>query len=71
MSRLLKSREVQELFGIAKSTLQSWKKRGILAPRKIGGLDFYDADELEILTRGGSNVGEGSVLSDADQGRRI
>ena len=45
----LKSNEVRELLNISNGTLQSFRIKGILSFTKIGGINFYDYQEIEKL----------------------
>jgi len=49
----LKSYEVRELLGISRGTLQNLKDNGTLHPTLIGGLLFYDYDEIFKIMKGG------------------
>jgi hypothetical protein len=42
----LKSYEVRKLFNISKGTLQSFRSNGTLPYVKMGGLIYYDAEEI-------------------------
>lgn len=46
---LMRSAEVRELFGIARSTLSGWKARGVVEAIEIGGLDFYRRADIKRL----------------------
>ncbi|MEI3800388.1 Helix-turn-helix domain-containing protein [Chitinophaga ginsengisegetis] len=48
----LKSHEVRELLSISPGTLQNMRINGTLAYTKIGGLIFYDQDEILKLLDG-------------------
>jgi len=48
----LKSYEVREMLGISRGTLQNPKDKGTLHPSLVGGLLFYDYDEInKLMTR--------------------
>lgn len=40
--------EVCEYFRISRSTFQLWKRKGLIAGKKIGGKLFYVIEELEL-----------------------
>ncbi|SEW52839.1 helix-turn-helix domain-containing protein [Chitinophaga arvensicola] len=48
--KLLKSYEVCETLGISYGTLRKMKNSGILSSTKIGGLIYFDDDEIQKLT---------------------
>lgn len=49
----LKSHEVREMLGISRGTLQNLKDNGTLHPSLVGGLLFYDYDEIrKIMSKG-------------------
>lgn len=48
----LKSYQVREMLGISRGTLQNMKDNGTLHPTLVGGLLFYDADEITNLLKG-------------------
>lgn len=43
----LKSNEVRELLGVSPGTLQNLRINGTLPYTKLGGLIFYDAQEIQ------------------------
>lgn len=43
----LRTQEVLEMLGISLSTLQNLCYKGILHPKKIGGLNYYSNKEIE------------------------
>ena len=45
----LKSYEVRELLGISPGTLQNMRVNGTLPYTKIGGLIFYDNDDIQKM----------------------
>jgi len=45
----LKSYEVREMLGISRGTLQNMRQNKTLNPSLIGGLLFYDYDEIVKL----------------------
>ncbi|HVT87046.1 MAG TPA: helix-turn-helix domain-containing protein [Chitinophagaceae bacterium] len=49
----LKSYQVRELLGISRGTLQSLRERGTIKATLVGGLMFYEYDEIVKLLRGG------------------
>lgn len=48
----LKSYEVRNMLGISRGTLQNMKDNGTLHPTLVGGLLFYDNDEITKLLKG-------------------
>ncbi|MBS1753561.1 MAG: helix-turn-helix domain-containing protein [Ferruginibacter sp.] len=48
----LKSYEVREILSISRGTLQNLKDNGTLHPTLVGGLLFYDHDEITKLLQG-------------------
>lgn len=49
----LKTREVTEMLDISEVTLQSLRNKGIIPFRKIGGICYYNVEELEQAIRKG------------------
>ncbi|HMX00916.1 MAG TPA: helix-turn-helix domain-containing protein [Cyclobacteriaceae bacterium] len=47
----LKSSEVRKLLGISSGTLQNLRVNGSLNFTKLGGIIFYDCDEIQKLLR--------------------
>uniref|UniRef100_UPI0032164D17 helix-turn-helix domain-containing protein n=1 Tax=uncultured Draconibacterium sp. TaxID=1573823 RepID=UPI0032164D17 len=45
----LKSYEVRKLLGISPGTLQNLRVNGTLAYTKIGGVIFYDSEEIQKM----------------------
>jgi hypothetical protein len=45
----LKSHEVRKLLGISSGTLQTFRNNGTIPFSRIGGLTFYDAEEITRL----------------------
>jgi len=48
----LKSYEVRQMLGISRGTLQNMKDNQTLHPTLVGGLLFYDYDEITKLLQG-------------------
>jgi hypothetical protein len=48
----LKSYQVRDMLGISRGTLQNMKDNGTLHPTLVGGLLFYDNDEITKLLKG-------------------
>lgn len=48
----LKSYEVREMLGVSPGTLQNMRINGTIAYTKIGGLIFYDYDDIMKLMEG-------------------
>lgn len=51
----LKSYEVRKLLNISKGTLQSFRANGTLPYVKMGGLIYYDAEEINKVLAGKKN----------------
>lgn len=49
----LKSYQVRELLGISRGTLQNMRENGTLKATPVGGLMFYEYDDIVKLMRGG------------------
>lgn len=48
--RLYRAKEVQQIFNVDRSTLNSWIRQGILQKyKKIGRLLYFDCDEVNSL----------------------
>lgn len=48
--RLYRAKEVQEIFNVNRSTLNSWMHSGILTKyKKIGKLLYFNCDEVDKL----------------------
>jgi len=47
LKKYLKSADVMELLDIGHSTLQSFRTNGTIPYTKMGGILFYDADEIQ------------------------
>ena len=48
----LKSWEVREMLGISRGTLQNMRDNGTLQATPVGGLMFYDYDDIAKLMQG-------------------
>lgn len=48
----LKSWEVREMLGISRGTLQTMRNNGTLQATPVGGLMFYDYDDIAMLMQG-------------------
>lgn len=48
----LKSYQVREMLGISRGTLQNLYNTGALPGNRIGGLTFYDYDDIKKLMQG-------------------
>lgn len=53
----LKSYQVRELLGISRGTLQTLSNNGTLTPTLVGGLMFYDYDDILKLMQGKKKPG--------------
>mgnify|MGYP003547731515 FL=1 len=51
----LKSWEVREMLGISRGTLQNMRTNGTLNATQVGGLMFYDYDDIAKLMQGSKN----------------
>jgi hypothetical protein len=51
--RWLKSHELRRLFKISPGTLQTLKSSGIIPYTKIGGVHFYDYEDIQKLLEAG------------------
>ena len=49
----MKSNEVRRLLKISPGTLQTIKSSGLLPYTKIGGVHYYDQDDIQKLLEGG------------------
>ena len=69
----LSSGQVCEKLGIAKSTLWLWQKRGIIAPKKVGGHNRYALSDIVRLLNNGQlgnvpvDYPSGNAGSNADE----
>lgn len=52
----LKSWEVREMLGISRGTLQNMRTNGTLNATQVGGLMFYDYDDIAKLMQGNKQV---------------
>lgn len=50
---LIRAKEVQDIFNIARSTVDNWARYGWLTRHPIGRNVFYDAEEVERLRLNG------------------
>ena len=58
----MKSHEVRRLLKISPGTLQTLKSNGLLPYTKIGGVHFYDQDDIQkLLERGKLNAAEANL----------
>ncbi|PIX09110.1 MAG: DNA-binding protein, partial [Flavobacteriaceae bacterium CG_4_8_14_3_um_filter_34_10] len=48
-TKWIKNREVKKLLQISNSTLQTLRANGTLSYTKIGGILYYDAEEIEKM----------------------
>lgn len=49
---LYRAKDVQKMFGVNRSTLNSWMHRGILTKHKhIGKLLYFDVEEVDALAK--------------------
>ena len=52
----LKSWEVRDMLGISRGTLQTMRDNGTLRATPVGGLMFYDYDDITKLMQGKKQV---------------
>lgn len=45
----LTTKEVQEIFGISRTTLFDWRKKGLIKAIKIGRIVRFDKSEIERI----------------------
>lgn len=50
--KYLKSYQVREMLGISRGTLQTMRTNGTLVPTLVGGLMFYDYEDIVKLMQG-------------------
>lgn len=48
-NKMLRAKDIQQIFNIARSTIDNWARYGWLTRHKIGRNIFYDATEVEKL----------------------
>lgn len=51
--RYVRARDIQEIFNIARSTVDNWVRYGYLTRHKIGRNIFYEMSEIEKLKKVG------------------
>ncbi|WP_346238687.1 helix-turn-helix domain-containing protein [Niabella insulamsoli] len=56
VKKWLKSHEVRKLLGISPSTLQILRRKKALGFTKIGGVLYYDADEINRMLQAASQL---------------
>ncbi len=59
--RWLKSNELRRLLKVSPGTLQTLKLSGIIPYTKIGGVHFYDYEDIQKLVRGWKNEYKPSI----------
>ncbi|MDO7173198.1 helix-turn-helix domain-containing protein [Mariniflexile sp. AS56] len=47
LKKYLKSSEVMDLLSISAGTLQNFRMNGTIPHTKMGGINFYEADEIQ------------------------
>ncbi|MBS1744241.1 MAG: helix-turn-helix domain-containing protein [Bacteroidetes bacterium] len=52
----LKSYEVRQMLGISRGTLQNLYNTGVLPGNRVGGLTFYDYDDIQKLMQSNKKV---------------
>ena len=50
--KFLKSYQVREMLGISRGTLQTMRTNGTLVPTQVGGLMFYDYEDILKMMQG-------------------
>lgn len=48
-NKMVRAKDIQKIFNIARSTIDNWAKYGWLTRHKIGRNIFYDVAEVEKL----------------------
>lgn len=48
-NKYIRAKDIQEMFNIARSTVDNWAKYGYLTRHKLGRNIFYDVSEIETL----------------------
>ena len=48
-NKMMRARDIQAIFNVARSTIDNWAKYGWLTRHKIGRNIFYDISEVEKL----------------------
>lgn len=48
-TKFVRAKDIQEIFGIARSTVDNWVRYGYLTRHKIGRNIFYEVSEVEEL----------------------
>ncbi|WP_301921552.1 helix-turn-helix domain-containing protein [Ferruginibacter sp.] len=57
----MKSHEVRRLLKISPGTLQTLKASGIIPYTKMGGVHFYDHDDIQQVLESGKSGGKNSL----------
>jgi hypothetical protein len=47
--RMLDQYDLQEMFKVTRGTIYNWSRRGIIKVIKIGGKNYFDADDVDAL----------------------
>jgi len=47
--KYIRAKDIQKIFGIARSTVDNWAKQGFLIRHKVGRNIFYDVVEVQSL----------------------
>ena len=47
--KYIRAKDIQKIFGIARSTVDNWARQGFLIRHKVGRNIFYDVVEVQIL----------------------
>lgn len=55
VKKWLRSHEVKKMLNISTGTLQNLAINGKLHPTKIGGINYYRYDEIEVLLNAGTD----------------
>ena len=51
-NKYIRAKDIQEMFNIARSTVDNWAKYGYLTRHKLGRNIFYDVREVETMLEG-------------------
>lgn len=50
--KLLRAKDVMDVFGVHRNTITSWKRRGILRAVDVGGIAYFRRGDVEQLING-------------------
>ncbi len=60
-TRLIKARDVAEMFAVTLRTLFNWERKGILVPCRIVGQRYYRWTDIQSALDGGHGRGQRRV----------